>query len=421
MSKRPPPPAAKPPRKRKAAANKGPASAEPRRTPAPARLPPRLDVLVLGAHPAAHLAAAVLATDQPELAVAHVVPPGETLPDRLLTLNPRLADLHPSLRAGAALGDLTAVAGLQFLSDQPGVRGEHVVAKPPAMLVGATSGLTRALAAAADGAGVNRHAAHDLRLVRVVDDGVAVAVDGQDLVARTVILASPSLPADQQRLLGISLTWEPGVLHRYTFQRFKPPAGAIDPAASAAGGVVPMSLDLAGTGAWAWLLRHADGTAQVSVQQPLRTTRSHPPRHLLVHWCGQLARHGIFRSAEAMPDVASAVELDLPVAGALSAETVANRTLLIGPAGGFYSTCGEDVYPACWSAVAAAAVVGRALRANHVQDALQAYRAEWGSTLGDYLRGPQQNLTLLLPLIYKNAVMAARVAEAILFGESVVR
>ena len=46
---------------------------------------------------------------------------------------------------------------------------------------------------------------------------------------------------------------------------------------------------------------------------------------------------------------------------------------------------------------------------------------ERGLTLGDYLRGPQQNLRFLLPLVYRNAIMTARLADAILLGKSVVR
>jgi flavin-dependent dehydrogenase len=100
---------------------------------------------------------------------------------------------------------------------------------------------------------------------------------------------------------------------------------------------------------------------------------------------------------------------------------VANRTLLIGPAGGFYTACAEDIYPNCWSAVFAADAARKALKETHVQDALHTYRHKWGATLGDFLRGPQQNLRFLLPLVYRNPTMTARLAEAILLGKSVVR
>ena len=107
--------------------------------------------------------------------------------------------------------------------------------------------------------------------------------------------------------------------------------------------------------------------------------------------------------------------------GALTQEDVGNRTLLFGPAGGFYSAAGEDIYPNCWSAIFAAEVAKKALKETHMQDGLQADRHTWGATLGDYLRGPQQNLKFLLPLVYRNPVMCARLAESILTGASVVR
>jgi flavin-dependent dehydrogenase len=141
---------------------------------------------------------------------------------------------------------------------------------------------------------------------------------------------------------------------------------------------------------------------------------------LLAHWVAVLQRHG-YLSGKFTLDPTTAWTVQLPLAGALAHEGVANRTLLVGPAGGFYSACGEDVYPGCWSAVFAADVLRKALKRDHLQDALGDYRQVWRTTLGDYLRGPQQNLRLLLPLVYRNPVMTARLAEAVLLSKSVVR
>ena len=63
----------------------------------------------------------------------------------------------------------------------------------------------------------------------------------------------------------------------------------------------------------------------------------------------------------------------------------------------------------------------KAVKEPHLQDALQPYRQKWGSSLGDYLRGPQQNLRFLMTLIYRNKQMTTRIAEAILAGKSVIR
>ena len=63
----------------------------------------------------------------------------------------------------------------------------------------------------------------------------------------------------------------------------------------------------------------------------------------------------------------------------------------------------------------------KALAERHLQDALRPYREQWGTTLGEYLRGPQQNFRFLLPLVYRNEVMTTRLTECILLGKSVVR
>lgn len=378
-----------------------------------------MDVLVVGAHASAHLASAVLAHEHPGIRLLHVAPAGDEPIDRLLIVNALLRDLHPLIRAHKLFAELPTASGLQFLSESPGVRGEHESDRQPAMVIASMREASKVLRRLAETLGVKCVAPREFAVERVVDDGVMARIDGASVVARVMVVSTAALAAEQKRLLGIAGEWEGDVVHRCGFLRLRPTKGVVEIPPKR---TVPMSLDLEKTGAWAWMLFDGGGDVQFSVQQPMATVRSHPPERLMGQWIDLLAKHGIVRSPQdLLAQTRQAKWADLPVGGALSAETVANRTLLIGPAGGFYSACGEELYPACWSAVAAAAVAGKALRATHVQDALQAYRQQWGSTLGDYLRGPQQNLTLLLPLVYRNAVMAARVGEAILFGESMVR
>ena len=136
----------------------------------------------------------------------------------------------------------------------------------------------------------------------------------------------------------------------------------------------------------------------MTVEQPLAGAGSGVVQ--MNGWVAVLQRHGLL-GPKFTVDPAAVWTVDLPLAGALAHEGVANRTLLVGPAGGFYSACGEDVYPGCWSALFAADVLRKALRHEHLQDALADYRQVWRTTLGDYLRGPQQNLRLLLPLVYR--------------------
>jgi flavin-dependent dehydrogenase len=386
---------------------------------AAAAVPESPDVLILGAHPCADLAAAVLAHDRPDVRSLCVATPDNTPDDRILPFNPRLFDLHPVISRQRPLADEPHAAGLLFLSEQPGVCGQYVSTRQPAILLTSLRRASDAMRKVADAHGVRRIDARHFVIDRVVDDGVRVRINDQPTTARTLLIAAGGLPSDQRRMLGIGDGWESGVMHRCGYLRI---SADLANHVALEKRLVPMSLDLSGSGAWAWMLTGHDNHAQLILQQPMRSTRRFAPERLMRLWIEQLAMHGLLRSAEAaIAGIGETTWLDLPVTGALSGETVANRTLLIGPAGGFYSACGEELYPSCWSAVAAAQVLGKALSAPHVQDALQSYRQQWGNTLGDYLRGPQQNLSLLLPLVYRNAVMAGRVGDAILLGESVVR
>lgn len=374
----------------------------------------RLDVLVVGAHCSASLAAAALRDGHPRLTVGHVLPCDEGLVDRLTLVNPRFFDLHPLL--GKLRGEplWTDTFGLDFLSPTNPSRGEYATRTPTA-LVASTAGVASAIARAAHSAGDRPQPCNEFKVLRVVDDGVEMLIDGRPMTARMLLVAS-NLPADARRTLGIARHWDEPVVQQYQFLQFKPAKGALK---LPQGGPVAMSWDLEGRGMWAWALASGE-------MVHLAVLRARRPAHVtdtadLASWVKNLTLHGLISKPDALPELSTARCIDLPVAGALAGEVVANRTLLIGPAGGFVSACAEEVYPSCWSAVLASEVAAEALRETHVQDALGAYRSRCGSTVGDYLRGPQQNLKLLLPLVYKNKVMAARLGEAILSGESVVR
>jgi flavin-dependent dehydrogenase len=105
---------------------------------------------------------------------------------------------------------------------------------------------------------------------------------------------------------------------------------------------------------------------------------------------------------------------------ALDLEThVGKRCLLIGEAGGFVSAFSQErLYPAMKSGWLAAETAARALRANLPQDELSSFSAAWRTELADYLRLPNTNLGLLMPLVFDNAQMSERVARAFLLGQS---
>src|SRR5688572_17781373 len=93
------------------------------------------DVLVLGDHPSAYLAAALLREGAAApLRVCHAKIPGEAMPDRLCTINPALFDLHKLLAPLRKKLELTPVHGVKFLADDPNVRSEWTGKSPAAFV-----------------------------------------------------------------------------------------------------------------------------------------------------------------------------------------------------------------------------------------------------------------------------------------------
>jgi hypothetical protein len=236
--------------------------------------------------------------------------------------------------------------------------------------------------------------------------------DGKTVRAKAMLLAG-TLSQEDSRRLALPEPWSTEDIREYSYVRLKNARG-IQPGAKA---TIPMSLDLCGQLSWAWMLP-GDNEVQLSVERPIRGSKS--STELLQSWGTVLHLHGFI---EHDPKIAASdiKAMQVPAAGALNREGIGNRTLLFGPAGGFFTACLEDIYPNCWSSLFAVDVLKGAINESHLQDALRPYRELWGTTLGEYLRGPQQNLRFLLPLVYRNAVMTSRLAESILLGKSVVR
>jgi flavin-dependent dehydrogenase len=376
------------------------------------KAPTQPDVLVLGSHPAAYFAAMLLREDA-KVSVLHAPIPGEPIRDRLVFINPEFFELHKLLGPLKKKLDLEAVYGIRFLANESSVSSEYA-GKSVVGYVGSFLQIQQAMVQLARKEKVAMHDSGDIQIDALDEAGAHVRV-GDKAIHPKLILLGGDLPEPQLKLLGAAESWDEGVLHRYTYLMLNG-AKWVDENPRP---MMPMSLDLKGQLCWGWLLRGTD-SVQVCVEQPLEAAAQISPAQLLDHWIDVLVRHGELKTPKP-PDVTQAVSIDLPLSGALNQEGVANRTLLVGPAGGFYTACAEDIYPNCWSAIFAADVAKKALKERHVQDSIQVYRQKWGTTLGDYLRGPQQNLRFLLPLVYRNPVMTSRLAEAILSGKSVVR
>lgn len=377
-----------------------------------AKSDPQLDVLVLGEHPAAYLCAAIL-KHKSKLRVLHSTLPHEAWPDRLVILNPALFDVHPLLEPLRRKLEMTAVYGLKFVSDSAGIGSEHRSRSALAQ-VATYKSVRTAMMKVAESQDVEMATPKAVQIRRLDEHGIEVTVGKAELRPTMLVLAG--LPTEAEaKLLGLPDGWGPDVVHRYTFVKL-PGTKWADLGSRP---VIPMSLNLRDLLCWAWLIP-GERCLQIAVEQPVESLGRANPVELLAHWVQVLRSHQILAPKPEVP-LDQAQSIDLPLGGALAHEGLANRTLLIGPAGGFYSATSEDMYPNCWSAIYAADAVKKALREVHLQDALQPYRHKWRTTLGDYLRGPQQNLRFLLPLVYRNPVMTSRLTESILLGKSVVR
>ena len=376
---------------------------------------PPPDALVVGEHPATYLAASLL-RHKAKLRVLHSTIPGGPENDRLVIINPGFFTLHPLLEPLRRKLDMTAVYGLQFLSGDPEVQSEYR-SKSALVYIAAYKQVRAELTKAADALGVELHnpkSEEQFQIHRLDETGIDVTL-GKAHVRPKVLILGGQLPERQRRLLGLPDSWEADIVHRYTY--LKLPGTKWTDLGSRP--VMPMSLNLREMLCWGWLLP-GPKSVQLAVEQPVETLSRVPARELLAHWVEMLRKNEVLSPKAEVP-LEAAEGIDMPLAGALAHEGVANRTLLVGPAGGFYSACTEDIYPNCWSALYAADAVKKAIKEVHLQDALQPYRHKWRTTLGDYLRGPQQNLRFLLPLVYRNQNMTTRLTESILLGKSVVR
>ena len=376
------------------------------------KIDPKLDVLVLGEHPATYLCAALL-RHVGNLRVLHACIPDEKPIDRTCILNPAFFSLHKLLEPLKRKLNLTPVYGIQFLSDDAATRSEAKAKATTAYTVSYKDLRAATMKLAAD-EGVELLTPKALQIRRLDEQGVDVAI-GKGVARPKVLVVGGILPEAQQKLLGMPESWGPDVVHRYTFLRLKSSKWAD----LGNRPTLPMSLDVRKDLTWAWMLPF-DGGVQLAVEQPIETVTTTSGVELLRRWAETLRKHGVLKQTGDLPFDA-AEHLDLPFGGALAHEGVANRTLLVGPAGGFYSATGEDLYPNCWSAIYATEVIRKALKEPHLQDAIQPYRQRWRTTLGDYLRGPQQNLRFLLPLVYRNQVMTDRLSDSILLGTGLVR
>ncbi|HOW70023.1 MAG TPA: NAD(P)/FAD-dependent oxidoreductase [Phycisphaerae bacterium] len=108
-----------------------------------------------------------------------------------------------------------------------------------------------------------------------------------------------------------------------------------------------------------------------------------------------------------------------PAVSALEMDSLVDKgTLRIGDAGGFVCFASlEGIYPAMWSAKLAVDVLAQAVRSAQPQDTLQDFDRLWRTAMAEYLRPPDIETPFLLPLVFSNRQMAARLAAAFWRGQ----
>ena len=155
------------------------------------------------------------------------------------------------------------------------------------------------------------------------------------------------------------------------------------------------------------------------------------PEYLVVNLCEHGSRADVAallqdflveaHDAGLIPSAAEAGQTvrPLPAVSALEMDSLVDKgTLRIGDAGGFVSFASmEGIYPAMWSAKLAVDALAEAVRASQPQDALQDYDRRWRTAMAEYLRPPDIETPFLLPLVFSNRQMAARLAAAFWRGQ----
>ncbi|HMB95899.1 MAG TPA: hypothetical protein VKK61_07665, partial [Tepidisphaeraceae bacterium] len=145
------------------------------------KTPTQPDVLILGDHPCAYLAAAILAQSQ-SIRVCHATIPGEKVVDRLVTINPALFDLHEIISPLKNKLELEPIYGLKFLADDPATASSHVN-ESIAAYVGSYKQIRAEMVKLAQKEGVKFHQPTTLEISGLDETGLDIEIDGAPLHA----------------------------------------------------------------------------------------------------------------------------------------------------------------------------------------------------------------------------------------------
>lgn len=373
----------------------------------PSKAPKPSDVIVIGAGPAGSTAALLLARAgrQVTLLDSAAFPRPKACAG---WLSPRGVDLCNQL--GVDMGKISSgpITEARFLSADLSQSAQPTRQDRLGVVIDRTR-FDEQLAAAARKAGAKFHDRFTVSTIKPGESEVNVeSVEGNVMTSKLVILAT----GVSQRLstqLGLHLPADVEAIQAaHISVRTKPSEGGRRSRLTAV-------LESAGDGCCLAIEQpdHISLTLQGRGGRDELTGR-------LVELAGRLHRIGFLgmdlTEQAARPICAPAYRFN-----ALDADThVGKRSLVVGDAGGFYATVSlEGIFPAMWSAQIAAEVMHKALAAPHPQDALMSFDREWRLTMADFLRPPNTDLHLLVPLIFTNQPMADRMGAAFFLGENI--
>jgi len=371
------------------------------------------DVIVLGDRAGGATAAALLARRGRRVALIGCEP-GEPRATRLSWLSRRAEPILKQIGLSPAAVRDKPIRAVRFYDARLDRHMTCRFQRAPAHIV-QTATFEPGLVAAAVQAGAEHHPGSKVQSVAIEEHRACVALaDGRQLDGAVLIATDPH-HAHLART-GPRTGTAPSVRFS-TAHGYSPGAAADSPAAPA---VIVLGLGAtrartspkrAAARGFGYILHGAAG-ASVGLVGP-----GEPAELLgrLERFVAALNRKGLIGA-----DLREPVAESLPAGAALEMEAhVAKRSLLAGRAGGFVATVsGETLYPAMWSAALAADVIDAALTADSLQDQLGRFEAIWRSRMAEYLRLPNADLELLLPLVFANQRMADKMAAAFFAGQN---
>lgn len=362
------------------------------------------DVVVVGGGPAGATAATLIA--QQNLKVALIDHRDRPRPDGpVVWMNAAVRDI---LSQCGVPDDALTAAPLRTLTFRSSELDKEITAtlEGEVALAAPLGEMENVLLDAAEEAGVALILGRRAQAVSVLEEGVRIALDGEDAVEAKLCVAADGARTMLAEPLGLPERTEPTTwIAGWT--------GSAKVAAKDAGG-----MDV--------VLGIGDGSGVAAILRLAET--------IVISVAGQGTARSIGEEFEVFVEEATdagllpaklnpAEPVVQPSLAGLAIETethVGKHGLLIGQAGGFVASLShEGVYPGMWSGAIAAEVAGNAADSHTTQDVLAEFDSRWRTAMADYLRMPNTDLHFLLPLIFSNQQMADRMAAAFLTGTNI--